>query len=309
MTNPFLSRMCALMVLLTALLYWGDLEAKPLKVIATIPPLASIAQDLLGQEAEVSILLGPGVSPHTSSLKPSERRSLQKADLILWVGPELETFLAPLLQKESIRALSMMRVPNLTLYDNVSSCPQHQKEPSCHHHNRPDPHVWLSVPNMIRFADALKEHLTAAHPHLSSTLEARSETLFHRLRKLDSDLKKILEGVTIPFFVTHDSLQYFEKQYGLKRSFFLSLEGDGGVSLKHLQTLRKVIQEKGVSCLFADSFYDPERLKKFSNKLGLSYATLDILGYDEDGLPVAYTTIMYNLGQTLSKCLKRKNKS
>lgn len=279
-------------------------SSSSLKIIATIPPLASIAKDLLGKAADVTLLLEKDVSPHSYYLRPSEVRLLKGADLILWVGPGMETFLTPLFQKGELKNLSMIESEGLRLYPYAC---EHSNDSHCfHHHDGIDPHVWLDVKNMILFLTALKKRIEAGYPTLSIDLERRYLALRGQLETLDKATQETLKNVPFSFFVAHDALQYLEKSYGLKRSLPLSLTPENGVSLKRLRELRQTTKNKEIKCLFADKFYDPDLLKKFADKLGLSYQVLDVLGYNEFGDPLPYEMTLSTLAKTIRDCLTKK---
>ena len=66
-------------------------------VVASIKPVELLVKAVAGDSVEVSTLIPPGSSPHNYSMKPSQRRALEQADVIFWVGPDMETFLNRLL--------------------------------------------------------------------------------------------------------------------------------------------------------------------------------------------------------------------
>src|SRR5690606_39508466 len=52
------------------------------------------SSDLIaGDAAQVELLLNPGVSPHIYQLKPSDMAKMSRADAVVWIGPDMETFL------------------------------------------------------------------------------------------------------------------------------------------------------------------------------------------------------------------------
>ena len=68
----------------------ADEPANGLKVVASIFPIHALTAGVMEGIGEPGLLLDPTVSPHHFSLKPSQARLLQEADLIIWVGPTLE---------------------------------------------------------------------------------------------------------------------------------------------------------------------------------------------------------------------------
>lgn len=80
-------------------------------VVADIPPVAALSDSLLGAEGATVLLIGPGTSPHSAALRPSQARGLQDADLVIGLGPALTPGLW-----EQIEALAG-DVPHLTLME------------------------------------------------------------------------------------------------------------------------------------------------------------------------------------------------
>lgn len=75
------------------------------RIVATILPIHSIVA-ALGEDAfEVELLVPASASPHGYSMRPSEARRLQNADMVVWVGPELETFLERPLRRAGDREI------------------------------------------------------------------------------------------------------------------------------------------------------------------------------------------------------------
>ena len=63
------------------------------KVVATIAPVHSITQAILGDVGKADMLVPQNASPHSTDFRPSQAKALQEADLVVWVGPDIETFL------------------------------------------------------------------------------------------------------------------------------------------------------------------------------------------------------------------------
>ena len=83
--------------LLASSLLTGNALASPAQaapeVVATVKPVHSLVSAVMDGVGEPKLLLEAGQSPHTYSLTPSDAGALEKADLVVWVGPALEAFL------------------------------------------------------------------------------------------------------------------------------------------------------------------------------------------------------------------------
>src|SRR5690606_10616423 len=85
------------------------------QVLASIRPLTLLVTDLLaGTDSEAVYTLLPGnVDPHNYSLRVSDRKALQQARLVVWVGPDMERSLARPLAQRKAHTLQLTALPGL----------------------------------------------------------------------------------------------------------------------------------------------------------------------------------------------------
>ena len=91
--------------------------SEPAHVVASIKPIHSLVAGVMRGAGEPKLLIAGGASPHTYSLKPSDARALQDADVIFWVGNDLETFLEKPLSglPKMARVVELAAAPGITL--------------------------------------------------------------------------------------------------------------------------------------------------------------------------------------------------
>ena len=81
-------------LLASALLFTSTAAATAdVKVVASIKPVHSLVASVMQGVSEPSLLVKGTGSPHTYSLKPSQAKELQAADIVFWMGHDLEAFL------------------------------------------------------------------------------------------------------------------------------------------------------------------------------------------------------------------------
>ena len=99
-----------------ALLLWPVwLCAAPPRVVASIGPVHSLAAAVMGDRGEpLQIVRGYG-SPHAYQMRPSDAAGLRDADLVLWIGPTMETFLQRPLRsaRPGTRVVALMELPGI----------------------------------------------------------------------------------------------------------------------------------------------------------------------------------------------------
>ncbi|MEO1331556.1 MAG: zinc ABC transporter substrate-binding protein [Pseudomonadota bacterium] len=76
-----------------ALLLTAGSAAAEIKVAASIAPAHSLVARVMAGVGEPELVLPPGASPHGYAMKPSEARALEEADLVVWIGPALESWM------------------------------------------------------------------------------------------------------------------------------------------------------------------------------------------------------------------------
>src|SRR5688572_6550393 len=85
-------RIFSQLVAIVLLIASASSYAKPM-VLSSLRPLTLIAQEIAGTSANVDTLLPATASHHDYPLKTSDYARLKAADVVIWVGPELESFL------------------------------------------------------------------------------------------------------------------------------------------------------------------------------------------------------------------------
>ncbi len=100
-------------------LSWSTAAAEP-RVVATIKPVHSLVAGVMEGVGTPSLLIQGGASPHSYSLRPSEARALSQADLVFWIGEDLETFLEKPLEAlaKPATVVTLSTAPGVKLLDS-----------------------------------------------------------------------------------------------------------------------------------------------------------------------------------------------
>ena len=68
-------------------------DTRAADVVVSLKPIHSLVAGVMGEAGKPRLLLGGAASPHTYQMRPSEARALSEAELIVWIGEAMETFL------------------------------------------------------------------------------------------------------------------------------------------------------------------------------------------------------------------------
>lgn len=282
-----------------------------LKVVVSLKPVHSLMSGLMQGVAEPRLLLDESQSPHSMSLKPSQIRLLNEADLIIWIGPELEPALSHLMKNQSPRTkvIDLIGTPGLELLPVRNRRAWHahgdkQSQAHAHEEHSHDNHIWLSPANAIAMARYMTQWLIDLDSPNSAIYSKNSRNLISRLEAFDSQIGGDLTGVADrPYIVFHDAYQYFEAHYGLRAVGTVTLSPEQLSGARHVHRLRETIKERGARCLFTEPQFEPRLVHTLADGLGMKVGELDPLGKQLPAGPDCYFQLIRGLADSLLTCL------
>lgn len=271
----------------------ANVQAK-LVVLSSIKPLTLIAQEIVGDTAETDTLLPITASPHDYPLKASDHTRLQKANVILWVGPELESFLQkPISNVPSERVITAYSLVGLNW-----PADEHQST-QAHHHER-DPHLWLDPRNAVVVARALNDKLAQIDPANKAKFDTNLQLFVVKMSQLDKKLTEILKPLAgRGFAVYHEGYGHFVSHYGLHQLDYVTFTPEQRPGAKHLQELRAVLSKEG-KCLFLEPYNEQQSVRDLAVELNLHAGVLDALGSQSVN---TYSQLLENMTGAFTACL------
>ena len=87
-----LKKSSIIVTIISFLTFFSSANAE-IKVVASIKPIHSLASYLMDGVTKPKLIVDGYSSPHGFALKPSHAKMLQEADIIFWVGEDLENFM------------------------------------------------------------------------------------------------------------------------------------------------------------------------------------------------------------------------
>jgi zinc transport system substrate-binding protein len=292
-------------------------NAEAPRVVADIAPVHGLVSQVMQGVGEPELILLPGVSPHGYALRPSQARALQKAGLVVWIGPELTPWLEKpvrslatqantlaLLSHETTQVLPFRDGDEDGAEDEEGHDHGHVDE---HDHGGIDPHAWLDPQNAQIWLGLIAEALVEIDPENAELYQANASKAQAELQALMATLRETLSPVqATPFVTYHDAYQYFENRFGLNNAGFVTLSDGAGASPARVSELRDHLSELDVQCAFSEPGVDPGVLQGISASDGLNLSTLDPMGRD---LPLGsgfYSDLLRNLTQNFVDCSSRR---
>ena len=302
-----------------------------IKVVASIKPIHSLATYLMDGIAKPDLIVDGYSSPHGFALKPSHAKMLHNADIIFWVGEDLENFLvkplnsiakkAEKIELMEIKALEKLKFRERNIFeghdDHGHEEEGHKEEGhkeeghddhghdehghEGHAHGEYDPHIWLDPVNA-------KVILNEMIKHLIENDEKNASTYKKNLKKAEKDLDKLLKSVKSDLnkdfksIVFHDAYQYFEKRFGVNVLGAFTVNTDVMPGAEQLAEIREIIEHDKVSCIFSEPQFNPDIIKAVAKDMDIQTGVIDPLGATLDPGKDLYFDLIKNMSKSFKGC-------
>ncbi len=274
-------------------------------VLATIKPVHSLVAAVMDGVGTPHLLIEAAASQHTYVLKPSDARKIADAQIVFWVGPDLETFLTTPLTNLAPGAgiVALEHAPGVHLLEarpgGLWHAPLHKAKDG-----DINPHIWLDPRNAIAMTRAIAAALAKADPVHAARYRANAVAETKRLAALDAQLAAVLKPIRHrPYIVYHDAYPYLEARYGLDAIGAVTVEPDRPVGPRRIANLRAAIKAGQAACIFREPQFPPALVETLARDTAVRVGVLDPLGADLRPGPQLYPAMMRQLAGALVRCL------
>ena len=311
-----------------------------IKVVASIKPIHSLASYLMDGVGKPDLIVDGYASPHGFAMKPSHAKMLQNADIIFWVGEDIENFLekplnsiakkAEKIELMEIKGVTKLKFRERNIFDEHDHGHKeddhddhakkeddhddhdHDKEGhkkdghddhghEGHAHGEHDPHIWLDPMNAKVILSEMAEHLIEIDQKNASKYKAN---LNKAHKDLDNLTKKVKSELNKDFksIVFHDAYQYFEERFGVNILGAFTVNTDVMPGAEQLAEIREVIEHDKVSCIFSEPQFNPDIIKAVAKDTNVATGVIDPLGATLDPGKNLYFDLIKNMSNSFKGC-------
>lgn len=279
------------------------------RVVVSIAPIHSLVAGVMAGVATPELLVGGARSPHRYLLKPSQRRLLSQADLIVWVGKGVESFLPKTLSSLNSqgRVLALMALEKIKLLPARRGGEWLKASHAGHHHGGMDGHLWLDPQNAKVMVNAVADELIKLDAENAERYRTNARDVLKKLDLLDAALKRELSAVkNRPYLVFHDAYQYFEARYGLNAIAAISVDPERKPGARRINAVRLAIRQNNVNCVFREPQFSSAAVRVVTEGTGAKSAVLDPMGAELLPGQDLYFQLMHRLADGLAMCLSQR---
>jgi len=293
-------------------------------VVTSIKPVHSLVSGVMQGVGSPTVIIEGAGSPHTYSLKPSQAKQLQDADLVFWMGDELEPFLRGPIQNiaKNAKSIKLIEAHGLKkikfreggMFDEHDDHDDHGHDKHAkddhddHGHGEYDPHVWLDPINAKAIVHEIEEALVKADPKNAKEYKANADRIAGELDQLVKELRAQFQPVQQKgFIVFHDAYQYFEQRFGVSAIGSITVSPEVMPGAERVSELRNKIRGLKATCIFSEPQFEPKLVRTLVEGTGARAGVLDPLGASLTKGPNLYFQLVREMARSLKECLSAKS--
>ncbi|WP_166261133.1 zinc ABC transporter substrate-binding protein [Marinobacter salicampi] len=314
-----------------------------LHIVTSLKPIELLARAIAPEDTRVTTLVPGGGSPHTYQMRPSERKALEQADVIFWVGPEMETFLDRILAGDDFSDRAVSLAGDRTWaedskarandhpdqghqashssearqeHDHSGDHDGHIEEPSPSsgqhdHHGHDhgdgeDPHVWLDPALAAGMAERIHQRLSAMNKVEQATLDQNLDRFLKELAQAEQTIHDRLNTPAVrdvSIFTYHDAFGRFAEHYGLSIAGVLTASPERTPGAKHLAEVQGKLADAKQPCLLTEPQFNRKWWRSITENIEIQMSTWDPLASDISADAGGYVDFQFALADAVLSCL------
>lgn len=280
----------------------GSDDAVGPSIVVTHSVLGAVVRDIVGDAADVTVLIPNGVDPHDWEPSAQDLERVTGAELVVANGLGFESGLEDALRNAVDSGVTVFEATDyVTIRDGAHSDEEAHGEAEKEDHADGDPHFWTDAAAMAEVAEALEVFLFDAGVEVGDRAGMTAE----RLITLDNELRETAESLAVErrtLVTGHESLGYFADRYGftLVGAVVPSLTTQAEVSAGEIAELKVQVEAAGVDVVFSELGTPDKTVTAIADEVGARVVEISTHVLPEDG---SYETFMRDLMTTIVEAL------
>ena len=222
------------------------------KIVVTCSsfPVFDFARNIAGDNAEIKLLLRPGIEPHEFEPSAMDIVTLNDSDVFIYTGPELEHW-----AEKISHSLNNTRIINAS--KNIDLVNK-------------DPHIWMDMQMASHMAANILTGLIMADSENSNIYRDNGQNFLRELAELDGEFMSLPRNKTL-VFAGEFAANYFIASYGFK--YISAYDGENEPGIKRITEIIDFIRNNGTKYILADDFGGSQITRSIANETGAQILT------------------------------------
>ena len=213
----------------------------PLDIVATVGMVGDMVAEIVGEYGEVATLIGSGVDPHLYAPTRDDVRKLLAADMVYYVGLQLEGRMATVLEQQGEERYALA---DFVPAEAITAGGGH------------DPHIWMDVSLWAAATHGVVQRLAAFDAAHADYYYGRADAYRHQLEELDRYAHAAIASIPMRqrvLITAHDAFGYFGRRYDIAVEGVQGLSTESEAGLQRINFLVDLLVERKMRAIFVES--------------------------------------------------------
>ncbi len=248
-----------------------------LSVVTTLFPLYDFARQVGGDRADVSLLLPPGIEPHSFEPRPEDIVKMQRAGVFVYTNRYMEPWAAQILKSIGPGGPLVVDASAGVRFLPLASGASHREgERGGHAAEGADPHIWLSIPNARKMVGNIAAGMAAKDPANASFYAANAAAYEAELDRLDQEFREGLASCRTRTFLHggHYAFAYLADRYGLRYRAAYPQSAEAEPTPRQLMDMVSLMKKGSLKYIFYEEMISPRTAQVIAEEAGASLLLL-----------------------------------
>lgn len=256
-----------------------------IQIVTTLFPQYDFARQIVGDKAEVTLLLPPGMESHSYEPTPADMIKINKADLFIYTGESMEPWAHKIIESvdsEQVKVLDVSQgIPLLAPneedehehededhdHDHEAEVEGHEHSEDDGHHHTYDPHIWTSPQNAKIMVNNILEALCEVDPQNADYYKANAQAYQLQLDDLNAEFEAVVSSSkhdTI-YHSGRFAMQYLMEQYDID---YVSAPFEAEPSAALVAQMINEIKANNILAIYYEELITPKIAQMISEETG-----------------------------------------
>ena len=229
-----------------------------LKIVASFSILGDMVQQVVGEHADVTTIVGPDADAHVYQPSVADARAVADADVIFVNGLGFETWSKTLIAESGTDASVHVATQGVKIVKVGGET---------------DPHAWNSLSNGVVYVNNIAAVLSNKIPEKADVIETNRATYANTLMALDTSTKTKLSQLPAEkrtVVTAHDAFGYLADAYDMTFLAPVGIDTDAEPSAQELAVLIDQLKADGAAALFVENITSPALVQQIADETGLT---------------------------------------
>jgi ABC-type Zn uptake system ZnuABC Zn-binding protein ZnuA len=245
-------------------------------IATTVAPITSIVSSIVGDRADVRGIVPEGTNSHTFEPRPSVAELLEQADVVYLNGLLLEEPTKRLAEANVADGASIVELGPRAISDDEYIYDFSFPESG----GKPNPHLWTDPTLARRYAEVVKDDMSARDPGNADYYAAKYEAFSAIIDDFDAAMRTAFATVPERRLLTyHDAYAYFARTYGWTVVGAIQMSDFEEPTARDVAQLIEQIRHEQVPAIFGSEVFPSAVLEQIGKEAGVQY--VDVLRDDD----------------------------